>query len=355
METSYRNKLIKIVTFLGGIYFFLEFILPQNVIKVTGFDKYNQQITDGFSTVMNMAIGLGLIKLFNIHGSRIIFRRKGFSNSIALLCGLFLMTYVTLANWMDGERAVSSSNQISVLAEFTARIKSDAESVDSSDPYKKKDTVSNLPPLATRNEALLKATQELSLDEILRPLDKVTLNADQAKLVHAIEDDIRNAYLAVQSTTDEMRQAGLQDLSRHDKLATQISELSVLRRSLLEQYAASSFNKGIYNLLFDGLFTSLGSAVFALLGFYIAVAAYRAFRIRSFESGLMMAAALLVMLGQIPFGVEIYQGMPDIRQWLLEVPNSAAFRAIKICIAIAGLGMAYRMWFSIESESFVKK
>ena len=66
----------------------------------------------------------------------------------------------------------------------------------------------------------------------------------------------------------------------------------------------------------------------------------------------MMAAALVVMLGQIPFGSWIWEGFPDLRLWLLRVPNAAAFRAIKIGAEVAGLIMAFRMWFSIESESF---
>ena len=88
--------------------------------------------------------------------------------------------------------------------------------------------------------------------------------------------------------------------------------------------------KHVYRLLFEGLFVALGSAMFSLLGFYIAAAAYRAFRVRSAESSLMMIAAVLVMLGQIPFGVWIWSGLPDVRLWLLEVPNSAAFRAITL-------------------------
>jgi hypothetical protein len=44
--------------------------------------------------------------------------------------------------------------------------------------------------------------------------------------------------------------------------------------------------------------------------------------------------------------------MPSIRQWLLEVPNSAAFRAIRLGAGVAGLMLAIRMWLSIESKSF---
>jgi hypothetical protein len=92
--------------------------------------------------------------------------------------------------------------------------------------------------------------------------------------------------------------------------------------------------------------------MFALLGFYMAAAAYRAFRIRSYESALMMAAAVIVMLGQIPFGIWIWEGFTDIRLWLLSTPSTGAFRAVKFGAAIAGLIMAFRMWLSIETHSF---
>ena len=56
------------------------------------------------------------------------------------------------------------------------------------------------------------------------------------------------------------------------------------------------------------------------------------------------------MLGQIPFGISLYEDMPVIRVWILQNPNSSAFRAIKIGGSIAGLVMAFRMWLSLESE-----
>ena len=92
--------------------------------------------------------------------------------------------------------------------------------------------------------------------------------------------------------------------------------------------------------------------MFALLAFYVASAAYRAFRIRSLESALMMLAAILVMLGQIPFGLWISDDLPLVRLWLLEVPNSAAFRAIAIGSGVAGLIMAFRMWLSLEADKY---
>jgi hypothetical protein len=118
----------------------------------------------------------------------------------------------------------------------------------------------------------------------------------------------------------------------------------------------------LYDVMYNGLFVQLGAAMFSLLGVYIAAAAYRAFRVRTFESALMMSAAVVVMLGQISavflmlnlgtFGEDAYKTLPQVRQWLLEVPNSAAFRAIRLGAGVAGLMLAIRMWLSIESKSF---
>ena len=68
-----RTRLIKLVTFLGGIYFFLEFVLPGTVFGVK-IDTYHDQISNGFITIGAMAAGLGLINLIMQHGSKIIFR-----------------------------------------------------------------------------------------------------------------------------------------------------------------------------------------------------------------------------------------------------------------------------------------
>ena len=100
-----RTQLIKLVTFLGGIYFFLEFVLPDTVFGVK-IDAYHDQISSGFITVGAMAAGLGLINLLMQHGSRIVFRRREWVYSAALLTGLAVMIVVTYNDW-SGTRRVA--------------------------------------------------------------------------------------------------------------------------------------------------------------------------------------------------------------------------------------------------------
>ncbi len=73
---------------------------------------------------------------------------------------------------------------------------------------------------------------------------------------------------------------------------------------------ASQNAHGLFQFLFVGGLTNLGSATFAMIAFYIASAAYRAFRIRSLEATLLMIAALIVMFGSVSFGTWFTHDIP---------------------------------------------
>ena len=121
--------------------------------------------------------------------------------------------------------------------------------------------------------------------------------------------------------------------------------------------------KGVYEVLFNGLYGPLQAATFSLLAFYIASAAYRAFRIRSAEAGLMMAAAFIVMLGQVPFGRWLTSGLPAagplaslrlevLGDYVLTWLNTPAQRAIAFGVAVGALAMSLRLWLSLERGTF---
>jgi len=338
-----RTRLIKLVTFLGGIYFFLEFVLPGVVFGVK-IDAYHDQISNGFITVGAMAAGLGLINLLMQHGSRIVFRRREWLYSAALLTGLAVMIVVTYNDWSGTRRVAGEVAEITRLGAFAERIRSDHEK-----------QVDGVLPVAERNRVLREATERL-----LARIEGESNGFDLDRFgAGSIDRGLAQGYLAEAAAGADAVRAALEevtatssDLTANTAAARALRGVADAWRNLRNLEYEYSTPKHVYRLLFEGLFVSLGSAMFSLLGFYIAAAAYRAFRVRSAESSLMMIAAVLVMLGQIPFGVWIWSGLPDVRLWLLEVPNSAAFRAITIGAGVAGLVMAFRMWFSIESESF---
>jgi len=106
--------------------------------------------------------------------------------------------------------------------------------------------------------------------------------------------------------------------------------------------------------IYDNLYASMNATMFALLAFFIASAAFRAFRIRSWEAGLLAAAALLVMLGRVPIGDVATAWLPDslrlgtIQQWIMDVPQNASKRAILIGAALGAMATGLRVILGIE-------
>ena len=107
----------------------------------------------------------------------------------------------------------------------------------------------------------------------------------------------------------------------------------------------------------DSLFLRLGynailnpitATMFALLAFYIASAAYRAFRARSVLATILLLSAIIVMLGRVPAG-EVIPGIPWLTDWLINVPNMAAKRAITIGLGLGGSATALKIVLGIEA------
>lgn len=105
----------------------------------------------------------------------------------------------------------------------------------------------------------------------------------------------------------------------------------------------------------DTVYNPLQSTMFALLAFYVASAAFRAFRARNIEATLLLISAVIVMLGRIPFGEVLFswipggeRWMPRITEWIMGVPNAAGQRGIIIGAALGAASMSLRVILGIE-------
>jgi hypothetical protein len=94
--------------------------------------------------------------------------------------------------------------------------------------------------------------------------------------------------------------------------------------------------------------------MFALLAFFIASAAFRAFRIRTIEAGLLAVAAMIVMLGRVPIGTVLTSSLPEplqlatIQEWVMNNPQNAAKRAILIGAALGVMATGLRVILGVE-------
>ena len=146
--------------------------------------------------------------------------------------------------------------------------------------------------------------------------------------------------------------------------------------------------------MFQNVYLPLGATMFALLAFFVASASYRAFKIRNFEATLLLISGVLLMIGRVPIGqlipwwmsLEIYICLffaiiasriknkkylfyslfitmiclpflifslglnslyifkiPEIQEWIMDVPATAGSRAIMIGIALGTIAQSYRI------------
>jgi hypothetical protein len=122
--------------------------------------------------------------------------------------------------------------------------------------------------------------------------------------------------------------------------------------------------------LYTYMIVPLQSTMFASLAFFIVSAAYRAFRIRNFAATLLLFAACLVMIGNVPLGGTLWrmiaaiihlvaphtdpaklaalEGFASIKDWLMATPQAAAARGINIGLSLGGMAMSLRIILGIE-------
>jgi hypothetical protein len=103
-----------------------------------------------------------------------------------------------------------------------------------------------------------------------------------------------------------------------------------------------------FNWLYLNLYVPLQATMFSLLAFYIASAAFRAFRARSVEATLLLICATLVMVGRIPLGEKIWSAFPAISDWIMNFPNLAGKRAIMIGAALGAISTGLRVILGLE-------
>ena len=99
--------------------------------------------------------------------------------------------------------------------------------------------------------------------------------------------------------------------------------------AMVGAFDASGVTEGTwFYQFFNHLFVPMQATMFALLAFFIASAAFRAFRVRSLDASLLAVTAVIVMLGRVPLGDAMSGGfLPALSDWIMNVPNLAAKRA----------------------------
>lgn len=104
----------------------------------------------------------------------------------------------------------------------------------------------------------------------------------------------------------------------------------------------------LFAKLYNQMYVPMQGTMFSLLAFFIASAAYRAFKIRSPEATILAVTAVIIMIGQVPIGSLLWDGMPGLSAWIMNVPNLAAKRAILIGAALGAIATGMKVILGLE-------
>jgi hypothetical protein len=129
------------------------------------------------------------------------------------------------------------------------------------------------------------------------------------------------------------------------KIITLVSMVLVALAGFIGGIETGSF---FNDRLYLQMYVPMSSTMYATLAFYIASAAFRAFRVRSWQAWLLAVTAVIVMLGRVPVGQYIWKDMPPLVDWIMNVPNMVAQRAILIGAALGAVATGLKMVFGIE-------
>ena len=103
-----------------------------------------------------------------------------------------------------------------------------------------------------------------------------------------------------------------------------------------------------FDWIYMNILEPINTTMFALIAFYIASAAYRAFRVRSAEAAVLLVAGIIIMLARAPIGEAIWSQFPAIGGWIMDIPNTAAMRAIGLGATLGGYATLIRVLLGLE-------
>lgn len=119
-----------------------------------------------------------------------------------------------------------------------------------------------------------------------------------------------------------------------------------------------------FQWIYEFVFQPLTATMFSLLAFYVASAAFRAFRAKNVEATLLLATAFIVLIGRTPIAGWMFAWVPESQQaWLnrldilrpdqltvyvMSVINTAGNRAIMIGIALGVAATSLKILLGVD-------
>ncbi len=145
--------------------------------------------------------------------------------------------------------------------------------------------------------------------------------------------------------------------AKKDRIYHWVTIISLLG-TIFAGFLRGGINSPSFDYIFEYVYIPLSATIFSLLAFYVASAAFRAFRAKSAMATILLITAFIVMLGRVPLGEWLTgwaQGhwykflyIPTLTDWIMEVMNMAGQRAVLIGAALGLIATGIKIILGIE-------
>jgi hypothetical protein len=299
-----KRELPQLVAFLSGLVMVLAYFVPTESFRIL-----QDVLANWVGILLAFSSFLAMASLIGIHGERISRKSSGYAYSMVTLLSLFV---TILAGFFYGVDNYYPDYVVVESAQAQARIVAAAERFEKGQTTVERDAV---------------------LDAVLPTVGAdlgVTRRVTLARNLETLAATIRKNRADKRPPLDVMPSGPLSG-----KVVLPVSYYN------------------LFQWLYDYVYSPLFSTMFSILAFYVASAAFRAFRARTVAGTLLLLSAFLVMLGRVPIGYEIYRRfpwfpLPAIADWLMSVMNTAGQRAIMIGAALGIVSASLRMLLGLE-------
>lgn len=110
----------------------------------------------------------------------------------------------------------------------------------------------------------------------------------------------------------------------------------------------------IYNWVYANVYRSLSTSTYAMTGFYIFSAAYRAFRARNVDASILLLAGCLVILTNATIGEVILSQIPILGRWVLDIGQLPAVRVFLMVTAFGMLSLGFKVLIGKEKGYYAE-
>lgn len=327
-----KRQLPLIIAFVMGTIFIVQFFVPHQTSQdlLTWVSKW-------IRIIAGISILLGIYSLLHFHYTHIARSSAGWGFSVVI--------FIAFATSIVAGFAPSILNKISPLPKPLAKVEQPPET----------GFPSSLQVLYPNGGEILVSGEKTNIQWARKgvvPVIKIEVSGDGLGGPWEVLTDTIDASLgsytwtvtAPVSPTCYAKITSLQDANVFD-----VSDGPFKIVEKLPWYRITGVTEGSSLMwVFNNGILPFGATMFSLIGFFIASAAFRAFRARSLEATLLLLAGVIIMLGQTPIGQVIWQGIPDTMVWILTIPNMTAKRAIFFGIAMGSVAFSLRIIFGIE-------